>query len=140
MSFPFPGAEATDIYLPSIKLFAARGRVAVVDAFGELFYSMNTGETWTALSVKSGSGYNVPPPVLMMDANTFYRGGPSGVQRTIDGGKSWHQFNSGLVGIPVTTLIAVTGKLYANSTNGFVSSTDGGESWAPFPSAKSTLF
>jgi RNA polymerase sigma factor (sigma-70 family) len=135
MSFPFPGAEATDIYLPSIKLFAARGRVAVVDAFGELFYSMNTGETWTALSVKSGSGYNVPPPVLMMDANTFYRGGPSGVQRTIDGGKSWHQFNSGLVGIPVTTLIAVTGKLYANSTNGFVSSTDGGESWAPLPSS-----
>ena len=135
MSFPFPGAEATDIYLPSIKLFAARGRVTVVDAFGELFYSMNTGETWTALSVKSGSGYNVPPPVLMMDANTFYRGGPSGVQRTIDGGKSWHQFNSGLVGIPVTTLIAVTGKLYANSTNGFVSSTDGGESWAPLPSS-----
>ena len=135
MSFPFPGAEATDIYLPSIKLFAARGRVTVVDAFGELFYSMNTGETWTALSVKSGSGYNVPPPVLMMDANTFYRGGPSGVQRTIDGGKSWHQFNSGLVGIPVTTLIAVTGKLYANSTNGFVSSTDGGESWEPLPSS-----
>ena len=138
MSFPFPGAEATDIYLPSIKLFAARGKVTVVDAFGELFYSMNTGETWTALSVKSGSGYNVPPPVLMMDANTFYRGGPSGVQRTIDGGKSWHQFNSGLVGIPVTTLIAVTGKLYANSTNGFVSSTDGGESWAPLPSSPSS--
>ena len=135
LASPFPGAEATDIYMPSIKLFATHGRVTVVDAFGALFYSMNTGETWTALDVKGGSAYSVPPPVLMMDANTFYRGGPSGVQRTIDGGKSWHQFNSGLVGIPVTTLIAVTGKLYANSTNGFVSSTDGSESWAPLPSS-----
>ena len=94
---------------------------------------MNTGETWTALNVKSGSGYNVPPPMLMMDANTFYKGGPSGVQSTIDGGKTWHQMNSGLVGTPVQTLIAVNDKLYANSTNGFVFSTDKGESWTPLP-------
>ena len=133
ISFPFPGAEATEIYMPSIKLFAAQGRVTVVDAFGELFYSMNTGETWTALDVKSGSAYSVPPPVLMMDANTFYKGGPSGVQSTIDGGKSWYPFNSGLVGTPVQTLIAVNDKLYANSTNGFVFSTDEGESWVPLP-------
>ena len=134
MSFPFPGAETTEIYMPSVKLFATHGRVIVVDAFGKLFYSLNTGETWTALDVKSGSGYNVPPPVLMMNENTFYKGDPSGVQTTIDGGKTWYEFNTGLVGIPVHTLIAVKGKLYANSTNGFVSSTDGGESWMPLPS------
>ena len=133
ISVPFPGSEATEIYLPSIKLFATHRRVVVVDAFGELFCSMNTGETWTALDVKSGSGYNVPPPVLMMNENTFYKGGPSGVQTTIDGGKTWYEFNSGLVGTPVQTLIAVKGELYANSTNGFVSSTDGGESWTPLP-------
>ena len=135
MSFPFPGAEGTEIYMPSLKLFATHGRVTVVDAFGNLFYSMNTGESWTALEVKSGSGYNVPPPVLMMDTNTFYKGDPSGVQRTTDGGKSWHQLITGLVGTPVQTLIAVNGTLYANSsTNGFVSSTDSGESWTPLPS------
>ena len=133
ISFPFPGAESTEIYMPSVKLFATHGRVTVVDAFGEFFYSMNTGETWTALNVKSGSGYNVPPPVLMMNENTFYKGGPSGVQTTIDGGKTWYEFNSGLVGTPVQTLIAVKGELYANSTNGFVSSTDRGESWMPLP-------
>ena len=132
--FPFPGAEETEIYMPSVKLFATPGRIVVADAFGELFYSMNTGETWTALDVKSGSGYNVPPPVLMMDENTFYKGGPSGVQTTIDGGKTWSEFNSGLVGTPVQTLIAVKGELYANSTNGFISSTDRGESWMPLPS------
>ena len=134
MSFPFPGAETTEIYMPSIKLFAAQGRVTVVDSLGSIFYSLNTGETWAALDVNSGSGYNVPPPVLMMDANTFYRGTPDGVQTTIDGGKTWYPFNSGLVGIPVQTLITVNDKLYANSTNRFVSSTDGGESWTPLPS------
>ena len=133
MSFPFPGAEATEIYMPSVKLFTTPGRVVVVDAFGNLFYSMNTGETWTALDVKGGSGYNVPPPVLMMNENTFYKGAPSGVQTTIDGGKTWYDFNTGLVGTPVQTLIAAKGKLYANSTNGFVSSVDGGESWTPLP-------
>jgi len=133
ISFPFPGAETTEIYMPSVKLFATEGKVIVVDAFGAFFYSMNTGETWTALDAKRSSGYNVPPPVLMMDANTFYKGAPSGVQRTIDGGKTWYVFNSGLVGTPVQTLIAVKGELYANSTNGFVSSTDGGESWTPLP-------
>ncbi len=133
ISFPFPGAESTEIYMPSIKLFATQGKVTVVDAFGELFYSMNTGETWTALNVNGGSGYNVPPPMLMMNENTFYKGGPSGVQCTIDGGKSWYPFNSGLVGIPVQTLITVNDKLYANSTNGFVFSADKGESWTPLP-------
>ena len=133
ISFPFPGADATEIYMPSVKLFAAEGKVIVVDAFGEFFYSMNTGETWTALDAKLSSGYNVPPPVLMMNENTFYKGGPSGVQTTINGGKTWYEFNSGLVGTPVQTLIAVKGELYANSTNGFVSSTDGGESWTPLP-------
>ena len=120
-------------YIPGVKIFATEGKVIVVDAYRAFFYSMNTGETWTALDVKSGSGYNVPPPVLMMDANTFYRGEPSGVQRTTDGGKSWDQINAGLVGIPVTTLIAVKGTLYANSNNGFVTSTDSGESWTPLP-------
>lgn len=133
MSSPFSGAESTEIYMPSIKLFATEGRVTVVDAFGEFFYSMNTGESWTALDVKENLAYRVPPPVLMMDANSFYKGTPGGVQRTTDSGKSWHSLNTGIVGTPVQTLIAVKDKLYANSINGFVFSTDAGESWAPLP-------
>ena len=69
----------------------------------------------------------------MLDKNTLYRGVPPGVQRTTDGGKSWHQFNTGFVDTTVTTLIAVNGKLYANSMNGFVTSVDSGESWIPLP-------
>ena len=133
MASPFPGAEATEIYMPSVKVFATHGRVTVVDAFGEFFYSLNTGESWTALDVKGSLAYRVPPPVLMMDANTFYKGTSGGVQHTIDGGTSWHGLNRGLVGTPVQTLIAVKGTLYANSIDGFVFSTDSGESWAPLP-------
>ena len=120
--------------LSQIKIVAAEERVMVVDANGELFHSINTGETWNSLDLKIGSDYGTAPPVLMLDKNTFYRGVPPGVQRTTDGGKSWHQFNTGLVGTSVTTLIAVKGKLYADSMNGFVTSVDGGESWTPLSS------
>ena len=116
-----------------IKIVAAAERVMVVDANGELFYSINTGETWNSLDLKIGSDYGTAPPVLMLDKNTFYRGVSPGVQRTTDGGKSWHQFNTGLVDTTVTTLIAINGKLYANSMAGFVTSVDGGESWTPLP-------
>ena len=116
-----------------IKIVAAAERVMLVDANGELFYSINTGETWNSLDLKLGD-YGIAPPVLMLDKNTFYRGVPPGVQRTTDGGESWHQFNTGLVDTTVTTLIALNGKLYANSMNGFVTSVDGGESWTPLPS------
>ena len=133
MGSPFPGAESTEIYMPSVKVFATHGRVTVVDAFGEFFHSTNAGESWTALDVKGSLTYRVPPPVLMMDTNTFYKGTSGGVQHTTDGGKSWHQLNTGLVGTPVQTLIAVKDTLYANSINGFVFSTDAGESWMPLP-------
>ena len=130
----FPVGFGFDMEMFSkIKIVAAAERVMVVDANGELFYSINTGETWNSLDLKLGSDYNIAPPVLMLDKNTFYRGVPPGVQRTTDGGKSWHQFNTGFVDTTVNTLIAINGKLYANSMNGFVTSVDGGESWTPLP-------
>ena len=130
----FPVGFGFDMEMFSkIKIVAAAERVMVVDANGELFYSINTGETWNSLDLKIGSDYNIAPPVLMLDKNTFYRGVTPGVQRTTDGGKSWHQFNTGLVDTTVNTLIAVKGKLYANSMAGFVTSVDGGESWTPLP-------
>ena len=130
----FPVGFGVDLEMFSkIKIVAAEERVMVVDANGELFYSINTGETWNSLDLKLGSDYNIAPPVLMLDKNTFYRGVPPGVQRTTDAGKSWHQFNTGFVDTTVTTLIAIKGKLYANSMNGFVTSVDGGESWTPLP-------
>ena len=105
----------------------------MTDADGEFFYSTNTGETWTTLE-KDGSGAGIAPSLLIADTNIFYKGGQSGILRTTDGGESWHPFNTGFVSTPVTTLIAVKGKLYANSMeSSYVTSTDGGESWMPLP-------
>ncbi|RKU20189.1 hypothetical protein C6503_06340 [Candidatus Poribacteria bacterium] len=119
--------------IPSVKIFATGAGVMVTDADGEFFYSTNTGETWTILE-RDRSAAGIAPPLLIADTNIFYKGGPSGILRTTDGGESWHPFNTGFVSTPVTTLIAVKDRLYANSVNNkYVISTDGGESWMPLP-------
>ncbi len=126
--FPTLGADN----LPSVKIFATGAGVMVTEAKGQLFYSMNTGETWTTLESRSGS--EIAVPLLIADTNIFYKGVPSGILRTTDGGESWHPFNTGFVGTPVMTLIAAKDRLYANSvTNRYVTSTDGGESWSLLP-------
>ena len=126
----FPALGADNI--PSVKIFATGAGVMVTDATGELFYSMNTGETWTTLESRAGS--EIAVPLLIADTNIFYKGVPSGIQRTTDGGESWHPFNTGLVGTPVMTLIAAKDRLYATSvSNRYVTSTDGGESWTLLP-------
>ena len=119
--------------MSEVKIVAKAGRVMVTDTYGATFYSLNTGETWTALDTKRWLGYNLASPVMMIDANTFYKGGPAGIQRTIDAGASWHSFNAGLVATSVNTLIAVDGRLYANSVDGFLTSVDDGESWEALP-------
>ena len=119
--------------IPSVKIFATDAGVMVTDADGEFFYSINTGETWATLE-KDGSDAGIAPSLLIADTNIFYKGGQSGILRTTDGGESWHQFNTGFVSTPVTTLIAVKDRLYANSVNNkYVTSTDGGESWTLLP-------
>ena len=119
--------------IPLVKIFATGAGVMVTNADGEFFYSTNTGETWTTLE-KDEAGSGVAPPLLIADTNIFYKSGLSGILRTTDGGESWHRFNTGFVSTPVTTLIAVKGRLYADSIdNSYITSTDGGESWMPLP-------
>ena len=118
---------------PHVKIFASEGKVMVTDYWQEHFYSTNTGETWTSLDLNNTLHQRGPPPVVILNANTFYIGGTTGIYRTIDGGQSWHQFNTGLVSTDVTNLVAAHSKLYAKTSKGLVSSTDGGESWTPLP-------
>ncbi|MDE0399237.1 MAG: sigma-70 family RNA polymerase sigma factor [Candidatus Poribacteria bacterium] len=128
MGSPLPGSDN----IPTVKIFVTGAGVMVTDADGEFFYSTNTGETWTTLE-RDGSPAGIAPPLLIADTNIFYKGGPSGILRTTDGGESWDPFNTGFVSTPVTTLIVVKGRLYANSLDSYVTSTDGGESWMPLP-------
>ena len=134
MQFPLRGNDSTpmDFTYSKIKIITAEGRVMLADS-GELFYSVNAGETWTSLDLKDGSPglNNIAPPIVMLDADTFYRGGQSGVHRTTDAGKSWDQFNTGIANTTVIHLFVLNGKLYAFTMNGLVASADGGESWMP---------
>ena len=126
---------ASEIVLqPSVKIFASRAKVMVTDEYNH-YYSNDTGETWASLDLTNilGDRHHVVPPIVMLDANTFYVGGETGIHRTTDGGQSWHQFNMGLVSTDVTDLVAANGKLYAKITDGIVRSTDSGESWALLP-------
>ena len=133
---PLPGANSkpVDFTYSNIKIITNKAKVMVADP-KELFYSVNAGETWTSLDLKgmSTTSTNIAPPIIMLDANTFYIGTQSGVLRTTDAGKSWLEFNTGLADATVMELFSINGELYAGSMNGFVTSTDGGESWTPLP-------
>ena len=133
ISFKNPQFASETELEPSVKIFASKAKVMVTDGQHH-YYSLDTGETWSSLDLPDTlyDQRNVVP-ALMLDAKTFYIGGATGVHRTTDGGESWHQFNTGIVSMDVTNLVAANGKLYAETADGIVSSTDGGESWTLLP-------
>ena len=114
---------------PDLRVVAARENIMVITG-NKTFYSNDAGETWTPLSAITDIGSD---SAVMLNADTFYREGSYGIHRTTDGGKSWHQFNTGLVNTNVNELIVANGILYANIQSELVSSADSGESWTPVP-------
>lgn len=124
----FPSTGTNVASGENIKIIAKKEKVMLATP-QELFYSNNTGETWKSLKLNDSFDVSIPPSILMLDDNTMYRSGRSGIYRTIDGGESWHQLNSGLITSTVMNLITCNTRLYARTIDGFVTSIDGGESW-----------
>ena len=112
----------------SVKMVAAQERLLVLDG-GNSYYSSDAGETWISLDLGSAAIAGTST-VVISDADTFYKSGQFGIQRTIDAGKTWHQFNTGLVRTGVDHLVYVHNTLYAKISRGLVVSFDGGKSWA----------
>ena len=123
----------------NLKIIAEKEKVMVAVP-SELFYSINTGETWNYFSLNDRFGTSIPPPILMLDAKTFYRVAEAGIYRTTDEVKSWHQLNTGLASETVTKIVAVNNQLYARTTTEVITSVDGGESWTPLPIDSKNLF
>ena len=125
----------------SVKIVAAQERLLVVDGI-KSYYSSDAGETWISLGPGAAAIRSNPTRAIAAaiggtstavtsDANTFYKSGPFGVQRTTDAGKTWHLFNTGLVRTGVDNLVYANNVLYAKTGGEIVGSFDGGESWVP---------
>jgi len=122
---------------PMLKITAAGEKVMVIDGENH-FYSTDAGEAWT-FSVDATKKISSATAAVLSNASTFFTSGIYGIHRSTDSGKSWHQFNTGLVNTNIQQLIVLNGILYANTETGFVYSIDGGESWTPFSSDTSNL-
>ena len=114
---------------PSIQLAVSEDKVLMVAGHYH-FYSTDRGQTWTYLGNLSDIN-NVSGAVLLND-NTFYRSGISGIHRTTDGGTSWQKFNTGLINTYVNRLTNINDTIYANTVDlRVMRSKDNGESWTP---------
>ena len=120
-----------------LKMVALQESLWVVDS-ADSYYSNDSGETWVTWNPDT-SDVGVVSTVVPLDARTLYKSGSSGIYRTTDAGKTWHQFNTGLVKTTVLNLVSTHKGLYANTGRVLVTSYDGGESWAPVPGTSTTL-
>ena len=122
-----PKTEVTS----DLKMVAAQENLWVIDST-DIYSSNDSGETWVTWNPDT-SDVGVVSTIVPLDARTLYKSGEFGIYRTTDAGKTWHQFNTGLVKTTVLNLVSTHKGLYANTGRVLVTSYDGGESWTPVP-------
>lgn len=124
--------------LPQITLLTSGKTLVVIGTDdGVVARSIDGGETWTAIE-SSGitpMQFSIYSTVALNE-NTFYAGGSTGIHRSIDGGKSWHRFNTrfesrvdSLISFSTGHSPNISTALYARVGGNLVKSNDGGKSW-----------
>ena len=93
------------------------------------FRSTDGGQTWSKFGYDSHIPSMSSIPTVAVDEQTYYKVGAFGINRTTDGGESWHLFMNGILGTRVIDLIMFNNRLYAHSSHAVYQSTDGGGSW-----------
>lgn len=99
--------------------------------------STDGGQSWTARTIGSGSGFTLALAVDPVDTGVVYaagyENGAAAVYRTSDGGGAWQKVPAtGLSGYVYDLEIdpASAGRLYAGTASGIYRSTDHGLNWA----------
>lgn len=123
-----PTSESPFMGLPSGIKISVAGETLLVTGTAN-FYSADRGETWTSLGSDMKAFMVDRFPVVAVDERTFYKAGGFGIQRTVDGGKSWHLFMKGIQGTGILNLVVLNNRLYAHIGNDITESIDGGKSW-----------
>ena len=123
-----PTSESRFMRLPSGIKISVTGEALLVMGTAN-FYSTDRGQTWTSLGPDMSSFMVSKFPVVAIDERTFYKAGGFGIQRTVDGGKSWHPFMDGMVGTRILNLVVHSNRLYTHTGSAIAESTDGGASW-----------
>ena len=124
--------------LPSMTLLAAGETLLLIGKDdGVIARSIDRGNTWTSIETSgiTPMQFSIGSTVAL-DERTFYTGGSTGIHRSIDGGHTWHRFNTrfesrvdGLVSFGAGTASNASTALYARVGPNLVRSTDGGRSW-----------
>ena len=115
------------VFLSGVKLVTTGGTLLAMGAFH--FRSTDGGETWTNLGIDMNAPMLNSLLAAVVNDRTYYKAGAFGIQRTTDGGESWHLFMNGIQGTDVDDLIVFNNKLYAHNSYAVYQSTDEGVSW-----------
>ncbi|MBS3914960.1 MAG: hypothetical protein KG003_10695 [Bacteroidetes bacterium] len=111
-----------------------------VSASGGLWKSSNEGQTWKALTdglpnTACASGlinYKNPNTIYLGTGDANYYGGGMGVWKSMDGGKTWTQKNSGMGNVLVVQMAmhpTDTNIIVATTNGGIYKTTNGGNTW-----------
>ncbi len=103
------------------------GDTLILSGYG--LRSKDGGKTWTAPEedLRMISVF----PAIALDENNLYSIGLGGINRSTDGGITWHPFMTGIVNSLVRNLIMGKNVLFAQTPTEMLKSADGGESWEP---------
>lgn len=123
-----PKDESRPVALLSGVKLVATGKTLLALGANE-FRSTDGGNTWIDIGFDSNSLMLNSLPAVAVNDTTFYKSGAFGVQRTTDGGESWHLFMNGMPGRSLNDLVVFNNMLYAHTGYEVYQSTDEGVSW-----------
>ena len=107
----------------------AAGDTLIAFGLGNSYRSSNKGETWTDLGYSIDTAGGSYSSILAINEKTFFKESFYNLQRSIDGGKSWQPFMSGIVGHRVNNFVAFKDRLYVHSGFEVIYSANGGKTW-----------